>query len=564
MTILKPGYLRWDGSKYLTDSNINISLGGDVSGTNTGVTVVGLQGRSVSSALPSDGFVLSWNAASNSWIPSTPGSGVALAGDVNGAAGANHVDTLTGTASLVTVANGTNLKTAGTSLAFKDSTNATRVNLDMVHGRITLGGGGTDFSAVLGPRVGFENTDANLWLLPNATAATSTNYTLDANGINVALNAVNASGVVYFTSATAISASISPTLFTLQTVPTIQFAAGIVTPVINQSVSTTGAGQTMTISAQSARAGFAEAGGELQLNSGVTDGSGFQGIIQIFPTSTWIAGAGANFAQFTAATWNIYSTSLSWVAATGSPSITQAQQANAAAPNNLTIAPQAPGAAATNATNGTPGTLITNLAAPVNGGSEAYITGQRGGSPQWKIGPDPGNPTLIAGIWPGVLTPTTSNYILKWSVGGAAALLQAVAASGQLNLGIAGTSWMLFDGSLSNITLGIATGNLNFVGSVQNTYRTSAVSFTIDTTTTDAFVRLTATQNVTLPAPTVGRKLEFLVDLTGGSDSTITFVRHAAENINGAAASLVVGPFVAGSMNRLLCRSNGVNWFITG
>lgn len=46
-----------------------VSLGGDISGPPWGMTVSRLQGLSLSSAIPSDGQVLQWNAARNQWEP---------------------------------------------------------------------------------------------------------------------------------------------------------------------------------------------------------------------------------------------------------------------------------------------------------------------------------------------------------------------------------------------------------------------------------------------------------------------------------------------------------------
>ena len=46
-----------------------IPAGGDLAGTYPAPRVVGLQGRAVSNASPSDGFVLKWNASANQWTP---------------------------------------------------------------------------------------------------------------------------------------------------------------------------------------------------------------------------------------------------------------------------------------------------------------------------------------------------------------------------------------------------------------------------------------------------------------------------------------------------------------
>jgi hypothetical protein len=51
------------------------SASGDVSGTYPNLTVTGLQGRAVSSALPSDGYVLKWNASTSQWVPAPDADG---------------------------------------------------------------------------------------------------------------------------------------------------------------------------------------------------------------------------------------------------------------------------------------------------------------------------------------------------------------------------------------------------------------------------------------------------------------------------------------------------------
>lgn len=76
---------------------------------------------------------------------------------------------------------------------------------------------------------------------------------------------------------------------------------------------------------------------------------------------------------------------LTWRDATVTAGVAQVPQIAAAAPHNHTIAPQGPNAGATNATNGTPGNLVVNFAAPVNGGTEAILQANRGGVPIWSL-----------------------------------------------------------------------------------------------------------------------------------------------------------------------------------
>lgn len=96
------------------------TAGGDLSGTSTSQTVVGIQGRAVASTAPNTGNALLWSGTQ--WAPGAVNlaggansvTGVLpvanlpnLAGDAGGAINANAVSTLTGTAGVVTVASGT-------------------------------------------------------------------------------------------------------------------------------------------------------------------------------------------------------------------------------------------------------------------------------------------------------------------------------------------------------------------------------------------------------------------------------------------------------------------------
>jgi hypothetical protein len=62
-----------------------------------------------------------------------------------------------------------------------------------------------------------------------------------------------------------------------------------------------------------------------------------------------------------------------WDQGVVNPDLGQSAQLPGSAPQNLLITPQAPDPGATNATNGTPGSLIVQLAAPVNGGAVPYF-----------------------------------------------------------------------------------------------------------------------------------------------------------------------------------------------
>lgn len=86
MSILRPGYLRWDGTKYVFDSNIsNGPASGDLGGNFPSPVVVGLHGFPVSFTMPTTNQVLGWDgyAWSPLSLPPTAPNGPA-GGDLSG------------------------------------------------------------------------------------------------------------------------------------------------------------------------------------------------------------------------------------------------------------------------------------------------------------------------------------------------------------------------------------------------------------------------------------------------------------------------------------------------
>lgn len=73
-----------------------------------------------------------------------------------------------------------------------------RAQIEPTHGRALFGGDGVapnvDFKAVAGPLVGFENSQAALWLLAGGTAPSATNPTVYSDGAALFLNTPNALG----------------------------------------------------------------------------------------------------------------------------------------------------------------------------------------------------------------------------------------------------------------------------------------------------------------------------------------------------------------------------------
>jgi hypothetical protein len=68
----------------LIRSGGGFSAGGDLSGTSASQTVVGLQGRTLDSSAPSGGDVIAWDAGSSQWEPTPPASGFTAGGDLSG------------------------------------------------------------------------------------------------------------------------------------------------------------------------------------------------------------------------------------------------------------------------------------------------------------------------------------------------------------------------------------------------------------------------------------------------------------------------------------------------
>jgi hypothetical protein len=65
-----------------------VQLSGDLSNTAASPTVIGLQGRSVASTAPGNGYVLTWSSTGSTWSPQAPstsggGSG-SYTGDLDG------------------------------------------------------------------------------------------------------------------------------------------------------------------------------------------------------------------------------------------------------------------------------------------------------------------------------------------------------------------------------------------------------------------------------------------------------------------------------------------------
>ena len=101
--------LTWDGGiakwspKTMPDATASVkgvvSLGGDLNGAGSASAapiVSGLQGRSVDTAAPTSGYVLTWDGGITKWTPKAIGAAITMFGDVTGTANANVVVQLNG------------------------------------------------------------------------------------------------------------------------------------------------------------------------------------------------------------------------------------------------------------------------------------------------------------------------------------------------------------------------------------------------------------------------------------------------------------------------------------
>lgn len=165
---------------------------------------------------------------------------------------------------------------------------------------------------------------------------------------------------------------------------------------------------------------------------------------------------------------------LHWDTASANPTIIHDTRTTDAAPQNFTLAPQAPFASATGA-NRVPGSLVVNIAVPTNSGTtEGYLAVKRGGVFVAQLGVVPAA-TSYSALYLGNLTPSGTNYTLAYD--GSANLLVSTPGT-SLYLNVAGA-----------LNLRLQSGGLRWQESIVSPV------FGHETKTTD-----TATQNLTLRA----------------------------------------------------------------
>ena len=188
------GISNWDVIAGTSDTILSGNVTGPVSSTKV-VAWENVPLDATTMSAPSDGYVPVYNGILAKWKAVALASLIALSGDVNGTLSANHVDMLTGPGTgLVTVASGTNFKTAGTSFALKDSGSVTRFSWDMTTGAAVAGGGGTDYQVRIGPLPTSSTVSGTLHILPQNTAPSASNWIIYGTNTAIKHNIPNASG----------------------------------------------------------------------------------------------------------------------------------------------------------------------------------------------------------------------------------------------------------------------------------------------------------------------------------------------------------------------------------
>ena len=402
---------------------------------------------------------------------------------------------------------------AATPFKLADSSSVTRDTFEMAHGRITAGGGGTDYSVVIGPRWGAETSSGSIHFLPNGTALSSTNFQFAYDGTNVYYNNPGA-GSLQFDLLNVAYMTMSAATLQLAT-PAVQWSASVASPGISQLTQTSDAATNdITIAPQPPFAtatltnrnpgnfvvktatpvtGTSFNGGFLWERGDGTPGVriGYYGGPDTTYTGIWFGDGGtpssSNFAFL------------------GNQSFTYL---NAPSGQALVLA--------------IAGSASTGLASTISGGNTWNMTG--------------GSSLTTVNVGTGV-----SNGVMALRGGN----------------GVTGVS-VTAPGS----TAGTATTTIT--GALAVTTRTVTTGFTIDTTTTDNEIFADSTSapfTITLPTPTNGRVIR-LVDKAGQwSTNHITIARHGTETINGTAGSRVLsGSGTAGKWETCTVTSDGTNW----
>ena len=549
-----------------------VAMGGDVTGPSSASTVGKWRNVALDSSMatPSNGQIAQYDSGSTSWKAVALAAAVVLAGDVNGAYNANHVDHLTGVAGVVDVvatalkANSANssltigTNKAGATLAFQAGIASTVLTLDP--SGVHLGAGLLLFDpSIATPNFGqgASTTTANgqtLYITPQAPK-------VGGGGVagNVLINVPVSDGAGVKNGGFLVNYAGNP----LALVGTWGGSTSIAALWLGgPSTATPNANNFAFLSDGSTYTIFNTPGGALYFRVGNSDLFNVSGSTIFFDgvnTLQWGVGLNALITQSTA-TLNV-------------------------APTPITITTQVPNAGSS-ITYGMPANVIVDSPAGVagaalNGGVlHSYAT-----TPTVRFGAYNGA-AVYGAIWfVDAGAPNTSNFGFLGNQ--SITYLNAAVSAGQIALSFGGSSaqalnglfggggmsWysgssvsaaLYFgtgvDGAVLNLaggnervmlsllassasagtaTLGLSAGTNQLVGALVCTTRTKSSSFTLDDTTTDKTVYVTGTLTCTLSAGghTNGREVEFILDTTStgsnGSDVTLTLAPAGSEKING-------------------------------
>ncbi len=265
----------------------------------------------------------------------------------------------------------------------------------------------------------------------------------------------------------------------------------------------------------------------------------FSGAFRLFLGATQLAAVGAGGGDFLTLGASAASTGalrlgiaagLVWGETVASPAIFQQTRTTDAAPQNLTLTPQAPFTTATGA-NRNPAHLIVELSAPTGGGSEeGSLRITRGGIFQAQIGPRVTDATRSAiYLTPGV-TPTATNYHV-----------------------LGDSSSVIFNGTSSCIfavagttTLSLSSTQLSWAETIaspafqQNTRTTDALPQNLTLQPQAPFATATGANRtgghllVNLAIPTNGGTTESRLQVNRGGVHQVSFGNYSAGSTNGS------------------------------
>jgi hypothetical protein len=344
----------------------------------------------------------------------------------------------------------------------------TIASVEFAHGRATFGGGGTDFSAVIGPELVAPASGAALYLLPNATAVSAGNYTLYSNGSDLLINTISASGTIRlrFNGTDGVNVSGAAGTFTLSSgIPHIYWDSSTSAA----SIGTNKAGATLALQADAALPVLQFAGGLQAGTWSLGTNMAIFGHIRSPNSFVWAAQNNANTNAVPLMQWGTDSLAFGYSTVSTMSFTSSAQTmfhagsyvqmacstfylATAAGLSTIQLTADATtsridfiqttnatvGLAATtsNVANGnfkiqgqyawnnvantfnTPGSIIFDIGAPTNGSTtEAYFQFTRNGSTYAQIGTYPGS-TSYGHLWLGTAAASSTNWALRSDASG--------------------------------------------------------------------------------------------------------------------------------------------------